>query len=161
MFGGLLGFYQQSIQQLMKCSSCCWCLSPFHPINSLDQLQRSFYDKQKFTEQTAFNGLWPKYIRTISHHYHWVRTKRHRLWFSTKTCSCYSTKTYVQSVILLTNLNLTSLSTTHIFMYMFLNEVKFNLRIRITLFIWVFVELQLHVFVENHNMCRFDCTQWL
>ena len=24
--------------------------------------------------------------------YHWVKTKHHRLWFLTKTCSCYSTK---------------------------------------------------------------------
>ena len=34
---------------------------------------------------------------------HWVQSKRHRLWFSTKTCSCYSTKTYVDSLILSSN----------------------------------------------------------
>jgi len=28
--------------------------------------------------------------------YHWVQSKRHRLWFSTKTCSCYSRKTHVK-----------------------------------------------------------------
>ena len=66
---------------------------------------------------------------------HWVQSKRHRLWFSTKTCSCHPTKTHVNSMILILKLNLTSLSTTHILMYLFLNEVKFNLRIRITLFI--------------------------
>jgi len=33
----------------------------------------------------------------------WVQSKRHRLWFSTKTCSCYSTKTYVDSLILSPN----------------------------------------------------------
>jgi len=38
---------------------------------------------------------------------HWVQKKRHRLWFSTKTCSCYSTKTYVNSAILILKLNLT------------------------------------------------------
>jgi len=27
---------------------------------------------------------------------HWVQSKRHRLWFSTKTCSCYSTKTHIK-----------------------------------------------------------------
>ena len=55
----------------------------------------------------------------------WVQSKRHRLWFSTKT--------HINSVILILKLNFTSLSTTHILMYMFLNEVKFNLRIWITL----------------------------
>ena len=34
---------------------------------------------------------------------HWVQSKRHRLWFSTKTCSCYLTKTYVDSLILSSN----------------------------------------------------------
>jgi len=33
----------------------------------------------------------------------WVQSKRHRLWFSTKTCSCYLTKTYVDSLILSSN----------------------------------------------------------
>ena len=90
-----------------------------------------------------------------------VQSKRHRLWFSTKT--------HVNSMILIHKLNLTLLrniyikkgllSTTHILMYIFLNEVKFNLRIRITLFIWVFVKYQLHVFVGNHNLWCFDCTQ--
>jgi len=61
---------------------------------------------------------------------HWVQSKHHRLWFSTKTCSCYSTKTHINSMILILKLNLTSLSTTHILMYLFLNEVKFNLTIR-------------------------------
>ena len=37
------------------------------------------------------------------------QTKRHRLWFSTKSCGCYSTKTYVNSLILILKLNLTSL----------------------------------------------------
>ena len=27
-------------------------------------------------------------------HVHWVQSKHHKVWFSTKTCSCYSTKTY-------------------------------------------------------------------
>ena len=40
---------------------------------------------------------------------HWVQSKRHRLWFSTKTSSCYSTKTHVDSGILILNLNLNSL----------------------------------------------------
>jgi len=40
---------------------------------------------------------------------------------------------------------------------MFLNLVKFNLTIKITLIIWV---IWLHVFVENHNLWRFDCTKW-
>ena len=102
-----------------------------------------------------------KYTKFHMQQYHWVQSKRHRLWFSTKTCSCYSTKTHVNSMILILKLNSTSLSTTHILMYMFLNEVKFNLTIRITLFIWVFVEWQLHVFVENNNLWRFDCTQWI
>ena len=31
------------------------------------------------------------------------QSKRHRLWFSTKTCSCYSAKTYVDSLILSSN----------------------------------------------------------
>jgi len=59
--------------------------------------------------------------------YHWVQSKRHRLWFSTKSCSCYSTKTFVNSVILILKVNLTSirniyikcssLSTTYMFVY--------------------------------------------
>jgi len=36
-------------------------------------------------------------------------TLEQRLWFSTKTCSCYPTKIYVDSVILVLELNLTSL----------------------------------------------------
>ena len=36
-------------------------------------------------------------------HIHWVQSKRHRLWFSTKTCSCNSTKTYEDSLILSSN----------------------------------------------------------
>jgi len=91
-------------------------------------------------------------------HIHWVQSKRHRLWFSTKSCICFSTKTHVNSVILILILNLTSLR--NIKMCVVLNEVKFNLRMWIMLFIWVFVELQLHVFVENHSLWRFDCTQW-
>ena len=37
-------------------------------------------------------------------HFHWVQSTRHRLWFSTKTCRFYWTKTYVNSVILILNL---------------------------------------------------------
>jgi len=44
---------------------------------------------------------------------HWVQSKRHRLWFSTKTCSCYPTKTHINSVILILKLNLTSLRNIH------------------------------------------------
>jgi len=33
---------------------------------------------------------------------HWVQSKRHRLWFSTKTCSCYSTKTTPEGIDLST-----------------------------------------------------------
>ena len=51
---------------------------------------------------------------------HWVQSKRHQLWFSTKT--------HVKNMILILKLNLTSLSTTHILMYTFLKEEKFNLR---------------------------------
>jgi len=68
-------------------------------------------------------------------HYHWVQSKRHRLWFSSKTCCCYLTKTHINSVILILKLNLTSLRNIYIKMCVVLNEVKFNL--------W-----------------RFDCTQW-
>ena len=96
-------------------------------------------------------------ITTVWYLCHWVQSKRHRLWFSTKTCSCNSTKTHINSMIHILKLNLTSLSTTHILM--FLNEVKFRMRMRITLFTWVFVEKQIHDFVENHSLWRFDCTQ--
>jgi len=41
--------------------------------------------------------------------YNWVQSKRHRLCFLTKTCSCYSTKTYVNSMILDLKLNSTLL----------------------------------------------------
>ena len=84
-----------------------------------------------------------------------------------KQCSCYSTESNVNSMILILKFYLTSLRNIyiksghrlapHIFLctsvIMFLNEVKFNLRMRITLFIWVFV--------KNHNLWRFDCTQWV
>ena len=88
------------------------------------------------------------YVILVSHYKtHTVQTKRHMLWFSTKSCSCYSTKTYVNSIILIIwklnvtlirkiHLNWSSLSTTHHthFMYMFLIGVKFNFKIRIMLF---------------------------
>jgi len=40
---------------------------------------------------------------------HWVQTKCHRQWFSKKTCSCYSTTRYVNSLVLILKLNLTSM----------------------------------------------------
>ena len=60
-------------------------------------------------------------VKTVKHYYfvfryffhfflqqkHWVQSKRHRLWFSMKTCSCYSTKTHINSAILILKLNLT------------------------------------------------------
>ena len=49
----------------------------------------------------------------FSAHMHWVQSKRHWLWFSKKTCSCYSTKTHIHSVILILKLNLTSLKKTY------------------------------------------------
>ena len=67
---------------------------------------------------------------------HWVQSKRHMLWFSTKTCSCNSTKTHINSAILILKLNLTSLRNIYtnlcvmlrrpLLMYMFLNEVQLN-----------------------------------
>ena len=81
---------------------------------------------------------------------HWVQSKRHRLWFSTKTCSCYSTKTYVNNVILILKLSLTSMGNIYIkrcvvlnedhFKCMFFIQVKFNSKMRITRFTQVFVE---------------------
>jgi len=69
---------------------------------------------------------------------HWVQSKRHRLFFSTKTCSCYSTKTHINSVILILKLNLTSLRHIYINICVVLNEDHFkcifNLRMRIMLF---------------------------
>ena len=59
---------------------------------------------------------------------HWVQSKHHRLWFSTKTCSCYSTKTHINSVILILKLNLTSLRNIYIINYILcvvLNEDHF------------------------------------
>jgi len=47
-------------------------------------------------------------------HSHWVQSKRHGLWFSIKTCSCYTTKTHVNSMILILKLNLTSLRNIYI-----------------------------------------------
>ena len=55
------------------------------------------------------SGLVVQSIHMCIKYTHWVQSKRHRLWFSTKTCSSYSTKTYVNSVILILRLNLTSL----------------------------------------------------
>jgi len=46
-------------------------------------------------------------------------------------------------------------------MYMFLNEVKLNLRMRIMLLTLVSLSKNYTVFVENHNLWRFICTQWL
>ena len=57
--------------------------------------------------------------------YHWVPSKRHRLCFSTKTCSCYSTITHINSVILILRLNLTSLRNIYIKMCVVLNEDHF------------------------------------
>jgi len=50
-----------------------------------------------------------------------------------KQCSCYSTKTYVNIVIL-------------ILTWIWLRWETFTLNV---------------IFVENHNLWRFDCTQWL
>jgi len=84
----------------------------------------------------------PPYMRyTLTHtRYHLVQSKCHRLWFSTKSCSCNSTKTYINSLILILKLNLTSLRNIYIKMCVVLKEVKFNLRMRIMLFTSVFVE---------------------
>jgi len=41
-----------------------------------------------------------RFTHTINH---WVQSKRHMLWFLTKICSWYSTKTYVDSLILSSN----------------------------------------------------------
>jgi len=85
----------------------------------------------------SYRGIEDRRHASISHT-HWVQSKRHRLWFSTKTCSCYSTKTHINSVILILRLNLTSLrniiTLVHknvcgakrwpLLMYMFLNEVN-------------------------------------
>jgi len=81
------------------------------------------------------------YAHVFRYHIQRVQMKRHRLWFSTKSCSCYSTKTYVNSVILILNLTLmrnthlkwSSLSTTYLLMYRLFIKVKFNMRMRITL----------------------------
>ena len=56
---------------------------------------------------------------------HWVQSKHPRLWFSTKTCSCHSTKTYVDSLILILKLNSTSLRNIYIKMCVVLNEDHF------------------------------------
>jgi len=48
------------------------------------------------------------YLSKLKNRYYWVQSKRRRLWFSMKTCSCYSTKTRINSVILILKLNLTS-----------------------------------------------------
>ena len=65
------------------------------------------------------------YLVHVKCQYHWVQSKCHRLWFSTKTCSCYSTKTYVDSVILILKLNVTSLRNIYIKMCVVLNEDHF------------------------------------
>ena len=58
-------------------------------------------------------------------HIHWVQSKRHRLRFSTKTCSCYSTKTYVNRVILILKLDLPLLRNIYITICVVLNEDHF------------------------------------
>ena len=81
--------------------------------------------------------MWTYESKFNREHHHREQTKRCRMWFSTKSCSCYSTKTCVNRVILILELNLTwmknihlkwsSMSTTHLLMYMFLIKVKFSL----------------------------------
>jgi len=56
---------------------------------------------------------------------HWVQSKRHMLWLLTMTCSCYLTKTYGDSMILILKLKLTSLRNIYIQMYVVLNEDHF------------------------------------
>jgi len=87
-----------------------------------------------------------------------------------RQCSCYSMKTYVNSVILILKLNLTSMRNKYI---------KIGLRWVPHTFwcicfssksnsIWGWRSNCLHkfslsinyIFVENHNLWRFDCTQW-
>jgi len=105
-------------------------------------------------------------------HFHWVQSKRDRLWCSTKTCSCYSTKTHINSVILFLKLNLTLLRNKYIKMCVLLNEDHFSCICFSTKSnsIWGWGSWCLHefslsnnytVFVENHSLWRFDCTQWL
>ena len=100
---------------------------------------------------------------------HWVQSKRHKLWFSTKTCSCYSTKTHVDSVVLILKLNLTSMRNIYIKMCVVLNEdhfwcICFSTKSN-SIWGWgscCLCEFSLSdnytVFVENHNLWRFD---WL
>jgi len=101
---------------------------------------------------------------------HWIQSKRHRLWFSTKTCSCYSTKTHINSVILILKLNLTSLRNIYIKMYVVLNEDHFYCICFSTksnsILGWgscCLREFSLSnnytVFVKNHSLRTFDCTQ--
>jgi len=81
-------------------------------------------------------------------------------------------KTRVNSVILVLKLNLNSLRNIYIKMYVMLNEdhficICFSMKSNS---IWGWGSRYLHefslsnnytVFVENHNLWRFDCTQWL
>jgi len=111
------------------------------------------------------------YCVVVIVYFHWVQSKRHRLWFSTKKCSCYSTKTHINSAILILKLNLTSLRNIYINMCVVLNEDHFYCICFSTKSnsIWRWGLCCLHefslsnnytVFVENHNLWRFDCTQW-
>jgi len=45
---------------------------------------------------------------------HRGQTKRHSLWFSTKSCRCYATNNYVNCVILILKLNLTPMRNIYI-----------------------------------------------
>jgi len=73
---------------------------------------------------------------SISHDlHHSIQSKRYRLRFSTKTCSCYSTKTHINSVILILKLNLTSLRKIYIKMCEVLNEDHFLCCNSVTLFL--------------------------
>jgi len=77
---------------------------------------------------------------------HWVQSKCHSLWFSAKTCSCYLTKTYVDSVILILKLKLTSLR----------NIYKFTLKC-----MWCSKKTTFNVYVSQEFREPQPVTLWL
>jgi len=123
-------------------------------------LYASFFSKKsRHISKIYYVHLYVGHIINIRQQWdHWVQSKRHRLWFSTKTCSCCSTKTYVDSLIL-----------SSIWLRWETNTLKCRWCSTKSNSIWEWGSCSLHefslsnnytVFVENHSLWRFDSTQW-
>ena len=101
---------------------------------------------------------------------HREQTKRHGLWFSTKSCSCYSAKTHENSMVLIFKIEFAfdekhihlkwySLSTTHILMFIF-SFLLFSCQLE-CICIYNISQGIVHVLIIIDNVHIYNCMNFL